>query len=165
MPKKEKWYIGGAIVLALVVVIGVFYRSHVHFQSPLVFLPDPQKFISNDKRQPLSGGQEVYSLRSLREVAGGSAANELGYQDALLAYQGRALRFNANCRTTPVTIIMPPKNVIMLGNDSQYQRAVTIGERVYVLAPYDYVLASFNTTGQYNVSCDSVQDVAIISIQ
>ena len=75
------------------------------------------------------------------------------------------MQFNENCQVNPVTVVFPPKTVIMLDNESKWQRTVIVGPRTYTIAPYDYALASFNVTGQYGISCDSIQDVGIISIQ
>jgi hypothetical protein len=161
-PAKKKWYIGGAIA-AVLVVLAILYHDHVYFRSPIVFLPDAQHSVTADKGQQF--WDDVASFTSIKEVSGGTAADAMSYEDAYRLYQGRLVQLNENCRSNPVTLLIPPKSVVMIGNDSQWQRSVIVGPRNYIIAPYDYVLATFNTIGNFAITCDSVQSVAIISVQ
>lgn len=160
---QKKWYIGGIIAIVIVGLF-IFYRNHLYLRSPLVFLPDAQKSVVANESQQFWDG--VSSFNNIKEVSGGSgAADAMSYEDAYRLYQGRLVQLNENCRSNPTTLLIPPKSVVMIGNDSKWQRAVIVGPRDYSIAPYDYVLASFNTVGNYAITCDSVQSVAIISVQ
>jgi hypothetical protein len=167
MARKKKWYIaiGSIVIIVLIVLAIIIHSKHVYFRSPVIFLPQPEQFITTDKGQSISANQNSYSLTNLKEISGGVAVNEMSYQDALQIYQGRVVQLNPNCRASPVTISVPPKSVIMIGNQSQWQRSVIVGPRTYSIAPYDYVLAAFNMPGAFAITCDSVQSVGIIAVQ
>ncbi|MES2224759.1 MAG: hypothetical protein V4478_02100 [Patescibacteria group bacterium] len=163
--RKKLWIKIGSIALIALVGFGVgYYLRYVRFQSPIVFLPATQTAISNNERA-VGYEANVMPVDKLKEVAGGAPTSALGYEDALIQYRGRVVQFNQNCRAYPVIMTIPPKTVVMLDNQSRWDRTITIGARTYTIAAYDYVLASFNMNGQYPVSCDSVQNVGIVSVQ
>ncbi len=155
-------------VIVLVILIGLFFAfdsTRIHFRNPVVLLPQSQQFFTSDKGQQVQTNDDSYSLTNLKEISGGNVTNALSYEEALKSYQGRVMQFDANCRVAPVTTVVPVKSVVMLGNQSKWQRSVIVGPRTYSIAPYDYVLASFNSPSQNGITCDSVQDVGIISVQ
>lgn len=164
MSDKQK-YIGGGIVIIVIAVVALLYSKHVYFRSPVIFLPDSQHFISTNKGQQVWGEGNDATFSNLKEVSGGSATDARSYEAAYRLYQGRMIQLDSNCQAMPLTLLIPPKSVIMIGNDSQWQRTVIVGPRTYNIAPYDYVLATFNTSGNFAITCDSIQSVAIISVQ
>ena len=164
MQAKKIYSIAGIALLAVLVVAGVMYIKHVHLQSPLVILPQPGQYSNNSKLQPVPDLDDNGSFNSLQEVSGGTATDQITYDQAAATYHTTHLVFDPNCRVTPVTLAIPPKSVVMLDNQSKWQRSVIIGPRTYTIMPYDYVLAAFNTSGAYGISCDSVQDIGIISV-
>jgi hypothetical protein len=165
---KEKTFLAiGAILLIAIIGFGIAYYAHAfRFQNPIVFLPEAQNPIDGT-REPVA--QYEYSngaINSLQEVSGGTATDAVSYENALQLYKGRIMQFNPNCRASPVIMNIPAKSVVMLDNRSKWQRNLIVGPRMYTIAPYDYVLASFNIAGeQFGVTCDSVQNVSIISVQ
>ena len=163
--KKKTFVIVGIITGVMLVFIVGAYALHAHFRSPVIFLPDVQNVVNDRHEQPAENIDSNVSLDSLQEVSGGTAATAVSYENALQLYQGHIMAFDGNCRADPVILTLPPKNVVMFDNRSKWQRNIIVGPRQYTIAPYDYVLASFNIPGQYGVSCDSVQDVSIVSIQ
>jgi hypothetical protein len=165
MTKQKKWYIAIGTILVVIVFVGVaLYKNHVYFRNPMIFLPQSQQLITTDKGQQVRDA-DGYSLTNLKEVSGAGATTELSYDQASQLYQGSVVQLNSNCRADPITMSRPPKSVIMIGNQSQWQRTVIVGPRTYVIAPYDYILAAFNIPGTFAITCDSVQSVGIIAIQ
>jgi len=163
--KKKTFVVISTILLGIVVVVGIGYSLHIHFRSPVVFLPAAQNVVNNVRERPAQDPDSNISLNPLQEISGGTAAPAVSHDEALNLYRGQVMQFDGNCHVYPVIMTLPPKTVVMLDNHSKWQRNLIIGPRNYTIAPYDYVLASFNNIGQYGITCDSVQDVGIISIQ
>jgi hypothetical protein len=161
---KMSWIV---IVGAAVIIIGLifaFYPVKIHLRSPLVFLPDPQNVVKENNERGFRAADENVSLDRLKEISGGTATNAVSYENALDLYRGKVVQFNENCRAYPIIMTLPAKSVVMLDNRSNWDRTIVIGARTYAIAPYDYVLATFNDRGDYKVSCDSLKDVGIVSI-
>jgi hypothetical protein len=147
MSKRKKSLI---IIIAgtLAVVIGLrFLWNHkqVYFQSPIVFLPESQHVIINDKAVPVVS--ENISL----------AAPQL--------YSDKVMQFDENCRAAPVTMTAKVGDAIMFDNRSGYQRAITVGQQSYAVEPFGHIVLSFGTIDNYPVSCDSFKRVGIVGIQ
>lgn len=163
--KRSVSIIAGVV---LVILIGLFFVLHfnrVYFRSPIVLLSQPGQMIGNSKVQPVQLLSSNGSFNSLQDVSGGTATDQVSYQQALQTYHTTRLLFDPNCRVTPVTFVVPAKSVVMLDNQSKWQRSVIVGPRQYTIMPYNYVLAVFNTPGAYGITCDSVQDIGFISVQ
>ena len=167
MSEKKKTLITiGGITLIVVILVGTWlYISGVRFRSPVTFLPDAQTVVNSMHEKAARDADSNITLDTLQEISGGNATTAVNHDNALYLYRGQVVQFNDNCRANPVIMTLSAKNVVMLDNRSQYQRTITVGPRTYSVAPYDYVLASFNDVGQYDVSCDSAQKVGIVSIQ
>jgi hypothetical protein len=161
----KKYIIAGLILLAVIVIVGALYVTGVRFRNPIVVLPQSGQVITNTAGQKTQGLFANPSFNSLQDVADGTATDQISYQDALRTYAGRVIEFDKNCRAYPIVMQIAPKSVIMFANNSAYQRLVSLGERNYSIMPYNYVLASFNDVATYNVSCDSFQNVAVVSIK
>ncbi len=154
------------IGIVAVVAIGLFFvlkYNHIYFRNPIVFLPEPQQVTSADRKDSVHNDAGQYD--TLREVSGAGATASMSRDEALITYAGRVVQLDANCRAQPVTTAIPQKTVLMFDNESRWQRNVIIGPRTYTIAPFDYILASFNNPGTFAVTCDSVQAVALIAVQ
>ncbi len=162
---KKVYSIVGIIILAGAVIGAAIYTKRLRLQSPIILLPQPGQVVTGSKLEMAQGLDGNGSFNSLQDVSGGTAAEAVSYEDALQAYSGHVIQFDPNCTAAPITMQLPAKSVIMFGNQSRWQRTVTLGQRTYTIAPYDYVLASFNMPATYNVSCDSLKNVAVINIQ
>jgi hypothetical protein len=152
----------------LIIIIGLFFVFHstmYQMNARTVFLPQSQQFATNDQGYSLSNNISDNSFNNLKEVSGGTATDAVSHDQAAIIYKDTHLVFDPNCRVIPVTLAIPPKTVVMLDNQSKWQRTIIVGPRTYIIQPYDYVLAAFNDTGAYGITCDSLQDVGFISVQ
>ncbi len=163
--RTKQWYTIGGIAVMVIAILALFYSNRLYFRSPVVLLPDPQNVVATDKDLQVSRSNGGDMFTNLKEVSGGNATNAMSYESAYRLYQGRMVQLDQNCRSQPLTLLIPQKSVIMIGNDSPWQRSVIVGPRTYAIGPYDYVLSAFNTPGNFAITCDSVQSVAIISVQ
>jgi hypothetical protein len=60
---KYKTVISIAIVLLLALgITALLYRKHVYFQSPVVFLPNPQHFINDNKAYPVQTNDAIQNV-------------------------------------------------------------------------------------------------------
>lgn len=162
---KKIYGIAAIIIVAIIVVAVVLHTKRVRLQSPLILIPQSGQVVTNTSPQTVQEMDSNGSFNSLQEVSGGTATEQVSYQQALQTYKNTHIEFNPNCRVAPVTLVVPVKSVVMLDNQSKWQRSVIVGPRTYIIPPYNYVLAAFNTPGVFGISCDSVQDVGIVNVQ
>ena len=164
-PHARKIYrIAGIALLVIAAAAAVAYaKGWWRLRSPIVFLSQPQRTITT--QGSVAEENRSGAFDRLQEVSGGDATRQVSYQEALQLYSGRVMQLDQNCRANPVIMSLPVKSVIMVDNRSPWQRSLIVGSRTYSIAPSDYILASFNVPGQFAVTCDSVQNVSIISVQ
>ncbi|MEO5646608.1 MAG: hypothetical protein ABIO57_00040 [Candidatus Paceibacterota bacterium] len=157
---------GIVIGIIAVIAIGLFFvlkLRHVYFRSPIVFLPEAQQVTTADSKASIEGDNGEYT--TLREVSGAGATNSMSRDEALQVYAGRVIQLDTSCRAQPLTTVIPQKSALMFDNESRWQRTIIVGPRTYRIEPFDYVLVSFNDSGTFAVTCDSVQAVALIAVQ
>ncbi len=157
--------ISAIALVMLIVLFFAFYTAGFRLQSPVVFLSPSEHSFTHSSAQPIQGIESNVPFATLQEVSEGGATEKMSYQQAVQFYKNAHLTFNPNCRVSPVTLVVPVKSVVMLDNQSKWQRSIIVGPRTYVIEPYDYVLAEFNVPGPYGISCDSVQNVGIVNVQ
>lgn len=162
--KKTYRIAAGIALLAIVVLAVLIGTKHLRLQSPVVFLSQPQRAVTTSE-SIAEGSTGSDSFDRLQEISGGNATQEASYQQALEIYKGHIMQLDQNCRAMPVIMTQPIKSVVMLDNRSPWQRTVIVGPRTYSIAPFDYLLVSFNMPGEFAVTCDSFQNTSIISIQ
>jgi len=165
-PKKRSVII--VIGIALVIFIALFFVfkiNRIYFRNPIVLLPQQGQIVTNTKLQTVQGLNENGSFNALQDVSGGTATEQVSYQQALQLYKNSHMQFDPNCRVLPVTLVVPAKSVVMLDNQSKWERSIIVGPHHYTIMPYNYVLAAFNDPGAYGITCDSVQNVGFISVQ
>lgn len=130
------------------VVIGLLFlwnKKDVYFQSPVVFLPDSQHVIANDKAITVQSETTVLATPQ--------------------PYSNKVMQFDENCRAAPITMTAGVGDAIMFDNRSAYQRAITVGQQSYTVGPFGHITLSFGTIDNYPVSCDSFRRVGIVGIQ
>jgi len=162
--KKRLVIIVSIIVAVLIILFFVFEATGLHFQSPVVFLSPSQHAITSGSVQPIPDTKSNAPFATLQEISDGGAIEQMSYQEASQLYKDSHLIFNPNCRVTPVALAVPTKGIIMLDNQSKWQRSIIVGPHHYTMMPYSYILASFDIPGAYGITCDSVQDVGFISV-
>jgi hypothetical protein len=123
----------------------MFRHRDVHFQSPVVFLPNPEQVVNSRKEESLIGVQAVME-------------NPHAYSDKIMT-------FNANCVAEPITIAGKVGDSIMFENRSNYQRSITVGDQHFSVMPFGHVTLSFGDIDTYQVNCDSFDNVGLIGIQ
>jgi hypothetical protein len=143
--KKSLIIITAGIVAVMIGLVFLWNHKEVYFQSPIVFLPESQHVIINDKATPVP--DEVISLAVPQR------------------YSDKVMQFDENCRAAPVTMVAKVGNTIMFDNRSGYQRAITVGQQSYTVEPFGHIILSFGTIDTYPVSCDSFKRVGIVGIQ
>jgi hypothetical protein len=79
-------------------------------------------------------------------------------------YKDRTLTFDATCRATPFTMTVPYRGVIMLDNRSNETREIGIGSRRININPLDFFITTITRTGDLTVSCDGLENVAVIGV-
>lgn len=89
----------------------------------------------------------------------------ISYGAALRAFVGATIQFDASCRARPTTMSVQVRDQILLDNQSQEERTIGVGNRIFVISPFDFVIISMREKGTFQVSCDDFEDVAVVGVQ
>ncbi len=164
--QRKVFLIAGSCVGVLVIVFIVAVATHrLRFQSPVVFLDQPQQVQSEQESIFNHFGQTINGLDANGNATGVAVADDAAYQDAIRLYDGKAMHFNNDCQASPASMILSGQSIVILENQSVVTRSMTVGMRQYTIAPQNFILVSFEKAGTYPVTCDSSQPVGYISVQ
>jgi len=72
MSTKQKWFVGIAAIVIVILGFFAIYSKHIYFRSPIIFLPQPQQNVSVDRGEQLFDQGSIPSFSSVKEVAGGT---------------------------------------------------------------------------------------------
>jgi uncharacterized protein YxeA len=165
MHTKKIYGIVGIVIFIIILLAIAVYTKKLRLQSPFIIIPQSGQVFTNTKFQAVQGKDNNGLFNNLQEISDGTATEQVSYQQTVQLYKNRYVQFDPNCRVAPVTLTVPPKSVVMLDNQSKWQRSVIVGPYHYTILPYTYILSSFDIPEVYGISCDSVQDVGIINVQ
>lgn len=165
MHAKKIYGVVGIVIFIIILLAIAVYTKRLRLQSPFIIIPQSGGVFTNTKFQTVQKRDTNASFNNLQEISDGTATTQTSYQQTVQLYKNSYMQFDPNCRVAPVTLTVPPKSIVMLDNQSKWQRAVIVGPYHYIILPYAYVLGSFDIPGVYGISCDSVQDVGIINVQ
>ena len=90
------------------------------------------------------------------------------YGDMVTKYEGFRFQFDPECRAFPNQMATKNPLTVMLDNRSNTWQNITIGTRMYGIAPYNYVIATISeTTLPVNlfISCNQLKNTAQILLQ
>lgn len=89
----------------------------------------------------------------------------ISYGAALRAFVGATIQFDAACRARPTTMSVQMRDQILLDNQSGKERTMSVGNRIYIVPAYDFVIISMRKNGTFQISCDDFEDVAVVGVQ
>lgn len=154
MQTNKKWYVTGAVALAIVVgVVGYSRRSN----APAEMSPSPSTAAS-PSRSPSAGTSKS-----------GSAANSpKTYTDYVKEYNGRRIQFDINCQAIPNNVTFKTGSTLMFDNRSGEARTIKIGDASYQFPGYGYrilTLTSKTLSKTLLISCGDAVNVGQILLQ
>ena len=138
------------IFLGVIVMGALLITRQIRVQSPVVFLDEPQQIVG-DNTTTTTLSRDGESLTTIDEPANG---NSISREEAAALYGNSKITLDLLCQATPQTISTKTQTIVMIENQSQKEREISISSRTYIIGGEDYVLAAFNKTGEFKILCD-----------
>lgn len=145
--------------VTLVVVIYGVYRIWISYKTTsVVFVGDPTKTVV------VASEQDTLFSEQAQLPTETPATLRMPYAKAVALYSGRTMTFDMNCRVAPFILTVPYRGVVMLDNRSDQPREIGIGTRRININPFDFFVTTINRRGDLTVSCDGLENVALVSV-
>ena len=143
----------GIIFLSIAVVIGLAIRK---YNQPVD--------VSNTVLPPVTLEMQPLT-KDVSTPKAGAAKPKEDYTKVSAEYVGRTIQFNESCGATPSKAVFKVGTKIMLDNRGSLAREVVIGTHRTTIPAYDYMIYTLSTAGTLSVNCDSLKNVATLTIQ
>jgi len=99
-------------------------------------------------------------------TASSPSLSSSGWQAMLDQYSGRVVIFDAACQATPYSQVQGLGTQVLLANNSDVSHTVIAGAGSgYTIGAYHYKVITIATSDVMNISCDSNQKAAIITVK
>jgi len=143
MPQRNRNII---IAVAILAVLGLAYLVNRNHLTPTVGTGTPA---TNENVN--SSGANAPTNVNAAPTSGTSGG--MTYADAIAAYQNRRIQFT-NCTGSPGSMVLKQYAKIMLDNRDAKSHTIKVGASSYRLAARGWTIATVNTIGTYNITCD-----------
>ncbi len=98
--------------------------------------------------------------------AGSPTLTASGWTAMLSQYSGRLVVLDASCQATPYSQVQPLGGKVLLANNSNVSHVVIAGAgQGGTIAPYHYKVITMDNSSIMNISCDSNQKAASITVK
>ena len=156
IPKNIKILI--IAVLSIIVLVGIVKLVNHKKPAPVEAAPVEEV---QPVEAPAPVVKKVYKAPTTAPVSG-----NLSYQDALAAYKGRVLQFNANCQTGVISsAAIKVGTKLMLDNRSANPAKIVLDGTTYNIGAYGWEVATLNKVGTFTPSCNTQQNVHTIVVE
>lgn len=184
MEKNTQATIWASIALMALIVGGVTYERQ-RPKRPVAFekIPVVKTAITVPDQIPIATSTEAVTSTPITIATSTPASKPIiirkpkpkpksitiSYGDAVVKYGFNRIQFAPGClQASPNQIATANPVTLMLDNRSDQPQTITIGSHSYMVAPYNYVIATINeTTLPINlyISCNQQKNVAQIILQ
>lgn len=149
--QQKQWFIvGGVVVVLLIVLLASKDSTYQPGESP----------------SPTPTPTAAATARPAVKTPAPSAGTPQSYNDALQAYSGRRVQFDAYCQANPSSMALNTGTSIMLDNRSGDPRWVSVAGNAYYLDGYGWKVVSVpSTAGTYYLDCGSAKNVGVLNVQ
>ena len=141
-----------SLALAMLVIIIIIW-PHSKKGSPLKIVPasaakkavttnPPLSLIATTIASPTPSSTSSTASNYYHKRKSANSSGLLSYSQAVKTYDGRRIQFDQDCRAFPNQMATANGMTVMLDNRSNETQAIKIGQSVYNVAPYNYVLAT-----------------------
>lgn len=164
--KKPLFHGAVAFVATLIVGIGIGYLYRMRYSSPTVRIPNGGQDIVINTDKTLDIAQD-----DLAPVDPDStlaiAQQKILYERVIKQYRYRSIHVGADCRAVPNAITVAGGSRIMLDNQSDQEKIITVSfdSEGFILNPHHYAITNVPNKGVFTVDCDNQKNVATITIK
>lgn len=160
LSREEKMIIGVIAVAVLGVTLWVYKNGNLNSTKAS---PDDEHFPTSTTEQtatttptttpaktPAAAAKKPVTTTKTPSVKAGE-----NYADVLKTYANWRFQF-VNCQSTPSTFLIKKGSKFMLDNRDAKSHTYKVGTAAYNLGAYGWVLATANTLGNLDVTCDGI---------
>jgi len=92
-------------------------------------------------------------------VAGSTGSS--AYEDAIRAYAGKVVVFDATCKPVAMTSSVAVGTRVLIANNSEKQLTLAVGQKSEKLDAYHYFTTTLNAKGDVKVMCEGKESATI----